>query len=222
MIADLVLHPAMDAADLAREKQVVAQEIAEAADAPDDLVFELAQDAAFAGQPLGRPILGTPASIGTATPQTLGDWRARPLRAWEPGGERRRRGRRGRTPDAGRARLRPGRRGGIERNAAARRLPGRVEGGRQAAGAGQPRPAAAGRGGARPGLLRPAAAGRDPGRRHGLAALPGSPREPRPGLRHRRLFRDLCRRRRAGGLRRLRGQGRRGAGAGRGGARSPA
>ena len=77
VIADLVLHPAMDAADLAREKQVVAQEIAEAADAPDDLVFELAQDAAFAGQPLGRPILGTPASIGTATPETLNAWRAR-------------------------------------------------------------------------------------------------------------------------------------------------
>jgi predicted Zn-dependent peptidase len=77
VIADLVQRPAMDAADLAREKQVVAQEIAEAADAPDDLVFELAQAAAFTGQPLGRPILGTPASIGTATPGTLNEWRAK-------------------------------------------------------------------------------------------------------------------------------------------------
>ncbi|MDB5425053.1 MAG: peptidase family [Phenylobacterium sp.] len=77
VIGDLVQRPAMDAADLVREKQVVAQEIAEAADAPDDLVFELAQEAAFAGQPLGRPILGTPASIGAATPETLGAWRAR-------------------------------------------------------------------------------------------------------------------------------------------------
>ncbi|HVI32455.1 pitrilysin family protein [Phenylobacterium sp.] len=76
VIADLVLRPAMDAGDLTREKQVVAQEIAEAADAPDDLVFELAQEAAFAGQPLGRPILGTTASIGRATPETLTDWRA--------------------------------------------------------------------------------------------------------------------------------------------------
>jgi predicted Zn-dependent peptidase len=76
VIADLVLRPTMDAADLAREKQVVGQEIAEAADTPDDLVFELAQDAAFRGQPLGRPILGTTDSIGTATPQTLGAWRA--------------------------------------------------------------------------------------------------------------------------------------------------
>lgn len=76
VIADLVQRPAMDAADLAREKQVVGQEIAEAADAPDDLVFEMAQTAAFAGQPLGRPILGTMDSIATATPQSLGAWRA--------------------------------------------------------------------------------------------------------------------------------------------------
>ena len=76
VVSDLVLRPTMDAADLAREKQVVGQEIAEATDTPDDQVFELAQAAAFAGQPLGRPILGTVKSIKSATPQTLGDWRA--------------------------------------------------------------------------------------------------------------------------------------------------
>ena len=76
VLADLVQRPAMDEGDLAREKQVVGQEIAEAADAPDDLVFELAQTAAFDGQPLGRPILGTVQSIGTTTPQTLGAWRS--------------------------------------------------------------------------------------------------------------------------------------------------
>lgn len=76
VLADLVQRPTMDAGDLAREKQVVGQEIAEAADAPDDLVFELAQTAAFAGQPLGRPILGTPDSIGLADPGALNAWRA--------------------------------------------------------------------------------------------------------------------------------------------------
>jgi predicted Zn-dependent peptidase len=74
--SDLVLRPAMDGGDLAREKQVVAQEIAEAADTPDDLVFELAQQAAFDGQPLGRPILGTVKSIGKASAETLAAWRA--------------------------------------------------------------------------------------------------------------------------------------------------
>lgn len=76
VISDLVLRPAMDEGDLAREKQVVGQEIAEAADTPDDLVFELAQEAAFADQPLGRPILGTVKSIKSADPETLGAWRA--------------------------------------------------------------------------------------------------------------------------------------------------
>ena len=76
VLADLVRHPVLDADDLRREKQVVGQEIAEAADTPDDLVFELAQQAAFDGHPLGRPILGTPASIGKAAPDSLGDWRA--------------------------------------------------------------------------------------------------------------------------------------------------
>jgi predicted Zn-dependent peptidase len=75
VVSDLVQRPTLNEADLAREKQVVAQEIAEAADTPDDLVFELAQGAAFAGQPLGRPILGTVESIGAATPETLGAWR---------------------------------------------------------------------------------------------------------------------------------------------------
>jgi predicted Zn-dependent peptidase len=75
VVADLVFRPHMEPADLAREKQVVGQEIAEAADTPDDLVFEIAQSAAFEGQPLGRPILGTPQSIGAATPETLGAWR---------------------------------------------------------------------------------------------------------------------------------------------------
>ena len=76
VLADLIQRPTMDAADLAREIQVVGQEIAETADTPDDHVFEMAQTAAFAGQPLGRPILGTDASIARADPQSLSDWRA--------------------------------------------------------------------------------------------------------------------------------------------------
>jgi len=76
VLADLVLRPTLSEGDLEREKSVVGQEIAEANDTPDDLVFELAQSAAFEDQPLGRPILGTVDSIAAATPQTLGDWRA--------------------------------------------------------------------------------------------------------------------------------------------------
>jgi predicted Zn-dependent peptidase len=58
ILSDLLFRPHMDPAELEREKSVIAQEIADAADAPDDRVFDLAQSRAFAGQPLGRPILG--------------------------------------------------------------------------------------------------------------------------------------------------------------------
>jgi predicted Zn-dependent peptidase len=74
--ADLVQRPMLDAEDLAREKHVVLQEIAEAADAPDDQVFELAQSAAFRAQPMGRPILGAPEAIAGATSEALEIWRA--------------------------------------------------------------------------------------------------------------------------------------------------
>jgi len=76
IVADLVQRPILDGDELAREKQVVAQEIAEAADTPDDQVFEMAQAAAYAGQALGRPILGSAATIASADPTALEDWRA--------------------------------------------------------------------------------------------------------------------------------------------------
>nr|WP_174301295.1 pitrilysin family protein [Caulobacter sp. S45] len=74
VLADLVRRPTMAEADLTQEKSVIGQEIAEAADAPDDKVFDLAQAHAFPGQALGRPILGTVQSIGRATPASLGDY----------------------------------------------------------------------------------------------------------------------------------------------------
>jgi predicted Zn-dependent peptidase len=76
VLADLLLRPTLDAGELAKEKLVVGQEIAEAADTPDDFVFELAQGAAFEGQPLGRPVLGVETSIAGADPAALEAWRA--------------------------------------------------------------------------------------------------------------------------------------------------
>ncbi|MEI9890826.1 MAG: pitrilysin family protein [Caulobacteraceae bacterium] len=76
VLADLVLNPTIDPEELAREKQVIEQEIAEAADAPDDRVFDLAQAAAFARQPLGRPILGAPDTIERADAAALHAFRA--------------------------------------------------------------------------------------------------------------------------------------------------
>ena len=76
VIADLVRRPTLDAADLEREKSVIGQEIAEAADTPDDRVFDLAQGQAYVGQPLGRPILGSVESLAEARPDTLAAYHA--------------------------------------------------------------------------------------------------------------------------------------------------
>jgi predicted Zn-dependent peptidase len=76
VLADLVLRPTIDAVELEREKLVIEQEIAEAADAPDDRVFDLAQGRAYAGQPLGRPILGEVHTIAIASAEALQAFRA--------------------------------------------------------------------------------------------------------------------------------------------------
>jgi predicted Zn-dependent peptidase len=63
LIADLVRAPHLDAEHLEREKQVILSELGESVDSPDDLVHDHLFEAAFAGQPLGRPVLGREASI---------------------------------------------------------------------------------------------------------------------------------------------------------------
>ena len=75
LIADLILKPHFAAPELEREKQVVLQELGEARDTPNDLIFEDLQAAAFADQPLGRSILGSEASIDAITIDDLHGWR---------------------------------------------------------------------------------------------------------------------------------------------------
>ena len=77
VVSDLVFRPTLDADEIEREKDVIAQEIAEAFDTPDDHIFEMAQTRAYAGQPLGRPILGSVKSLKPITRASISDWRAR-------------------------------------------------------------------------------------------------------------------------------------------------
>lgn len=77
VLSDLVFRPTLAPEEIEREKDVVAQEIAEAFDTPDDHVFEMAQTRAFVGQALGRPILGSIASLAPVERETIGDWRRR-------------------------------------------------------------------------------------------------------------------------------------------------
>jgi predicted Zn-dependent peptidase len=59
VVADLVFRPALRASDLKLEKRVVLEEIAMVDDTPDDLVFELHNEAMWGGHPYGYSILGT-------------------------------------------------------------------------------------------------------------------------------------------------------------------
>jgi predicted Zn-dependent peptidase len=81
LIADMLRRPHFDAADLEREKDVVLQELGEARDTPNDIIFDDLHEAAFAGQALGRPVLGGEASIAAITAEDLDGWRAGQYRA---------------------------------------------------------------------------------------------------------------------------------------------
>lgn len=71
VLADILSDPLFDEGELAKEQEVVLQEIGEAADQPDDAVMELLQALSYGDHPLGRPILGTEESVTAQTPQTL-------------------------------------------------------------------------------------------------------------------------------------------------------
>ena len=71
ILADILLNSTMDGEELAREQHVVVQEINQADDTPDDIIFDHFQAAAFPDQPLGWPVLGREAIVRAITPQRL-------------------------------------------------------------------------------------------------------------------------------------------------------
>ena len=76
LIADLVTGARFDPDDIVREKEVVLQELGEARDTPDDIVFDHLQEAAFPGQALGRSILGDESTLARITRDDLLNWQA--------------------------------------------------------------------------------------------------------------------------------------------------
>ncbi len=65
ILSDILTRSVFDPEELERECHVVLQEIGAADDAPEDLVFDMLQERAFHGQPIGRPILGTPETVAS-------------------------------------------------------------------------------------------------------------------------------------------------------------
>lgn len=58
VISDIVLNPLFRKADIETERHVILQEIGQALDTPDDIIFDWLQETAYPAQPLGRSILG--------------------------------------------------------------------------------------------------------------------------------------------------------------------
>ena len=81
VLSDILGHPSFDPDEITREKNVIVQEIGAVDDTPDDLVFEYLQATAFAGQPVGRSILGTRATVRSFDAKRLRTYLARNYRA---------------------------------------------------------------------------------------------------------------------------------------------
>ena len=63
ILADILQHSTFEPQEMERERGVILQEIGEAADTPDDIVFDYLQEKAYPLSGLGRPILGTPETV---------------------------------------------------------------------------------------------------------------------------------------------------------------
>jgi predicted Zn-dependent peptidase len=59
IIGDILTHSTFDPDEMERERGVILQEIGQANDTPDDIIFDHFQETAFPTQPMGRPVLGT-------------------------------------------------------------------------------------------------------------------------------------------------------------------
>ncbi len=58
VIADILMNPVFDPKEIETERHVILQEIGQALDTPDDVIFDWLQEKAYPEQPLGRTILG--------------------------------------------------------------------------------------------------------------------------------------------------------------------
>jgi predicted Zn-dependent peptidase len=60
ILSDILQNSTFEPEEIERERAVILQEIGQANDTPDDIVFDHFQECAYPGQAMGRPVLGTP------------------------------------------------------------------------------------------------------------------------------------------------------------------
>ena len=71
VLADVVGHSTLPDDEIEREKEVVREEIFSYEDSPEEKVHDLLSEALWGADPLGRPILGTEASVNAFTGDAL-------------------------------------------------------------------------------------------------------------------------------------------------------
>jgi predicted Zn-dependent peptidase len=74
LIADIIQNSTFEEEEIAREREVILQEIGQALDMPDDIIFDYFQNTAFPNHPLGRPILGPPEIVRKITRDDLNNY----------------------------------------------------------------------------------------------------------------------------------------------------
>ncbi len=74
LLSDIFLASRFDPAEIAREKDVVVEEIAQIEDTPDDLVNDLFHEAYWPDHALGRPVCGTRATIESFDRDACREW----------------------------------------------------------------------------------------------------------------------------------------------------
>ncbi|MDA3858718.1 MAG: pitrilysin family protein [Roseovarius sp.] len=73
VVADILRNPVFDTREIEVERGVILQEIGQAADTPDDIIFDWLQEEAYPDHPLGRTILGAEERVrGFARPDLEG------------------------------------------------------------------------------------------------------------------------------------------------------
>jgi predicted Zn-dependent peptidase len=83
VLSDILSNPTFSPDELAREQNVIVQEIGATEDTPDDIVFEHLQATAFPDQPIGRSILGTRETVCAFNPDRIRAYMSRNYRAPE-------------------------------------------------------------------------------------------------------------------------------------------
>ncbi|SLN54643.1 Protease 3 precursor [Falsiruegeria litorea R37] len=71
VIGDIVMNPVFDPKEIEIERGVILQEIGQAADTPDDVIFDWLQEESYRDQPLGRTILGPTERVSNFTREDL-------------------------------------------------------------------------------------------------------------------------------------------------------